>query len=82
MQVPLTDDGERHLQAELGRADERVNPPAEVWVFDTDTCEEVRASLYGWRQGPLPYALVVRHLPGAVDRILWICSPFIRPRRE
>jgi hypothetical protein len=80
--VPLTCDGERRLTAELARADETLDPPALVWLFDVDTLTEVRASLHGWRTLPLRYALIVRHEPGGRDRVTWVCAPFVRPRRE
>lgn len=82
MRVPLTADGARRLAAELERADARLDPPALVWLFDPATLEEVRASLHGWRVRPLRHALLVRHLPGGVDHVEWVCEPFVRIRRE
>jgi hypothetical protein len=80
--VPLTEDGQRRLAAELGHADLRLDPPALVWLYDPDTLVEARAALHGWRTGPLRYALIVQHLPGGVDRVAWVCEPYVRPRRE
>jgi hypothetical protein len=80
MVVPHTADGAERLAAELVRAHEVLDPPALVWLFDRDGLREVRALLYGWRPGAPPRALVVRHEPGPVDRIEWVCEPYVRPR--
>ena len=80
--MPFTADGAARLAAELGKVDELVHPPRLVWLFDRDTLHEVRATVHGWRTGPLRQALVVWHEPGLVDRVEWACEPFVRRRVE
>lgn len=80
--VPLTDDGAERLAVELQRAHEVVDPPRLVWVLDTDTFDEQRGVLYGRRPGAPPRLLVVRYCRGPVDRVEWVCEPFVRDRNE
>jgi hypothetical protein len=80
--VPLTDDGAERLAAALERAHAVVDPPRLVWVFDPDALHERRAVLYGQRAGAPPRLLLVWHEPGAVDRVEWVCEPFVRARDE
>jgi hypothetical protein len=80
--VPLTDDGAARLAVELERAHEVVDPPLLVWLFDRDELRERRGTLYGRAPGAPPRVLIVWHDPGAVDRVAWICEPFVRDRRE
>jgi hypothetical protein len=53
-----------------------------VWLFDPERLHERRGVLYGWAVGAPPRALVVWHEPGPVDRVRWICEPFVRHRNE
>ena len=80
--MPLTPDGDERLAAELGRAERVFDPPRLVWLWDADLLREVRAQLYGWRSGDPPRGLVLRHEPGPLDRIEWVCEPMLRDRRE
>jgi hypothetical protein len=80
--VPFTDDGRQRLAVELERAHRSVDPPALVWLFDSEQLREVRASAYATRDGAPRRVLVVWHEPGGVDRVEWVCEPFIRARRE
>jgi hypothetical protein len=80
--VPLTREGAGRLAAELDRVHQPIDPPALVWVFDAERLTEVRGALYGWRRDAPRHALVVWHEPGPVDRVMWVCEPFVRRRRE
>jgi hypothetical protein len=80
--VPLTDVGAARLAAELARAQQVVQPPALVWLFDAERFAERRGALYGWRGEAPPYALVLWHEPGPVDRVAWVCGAFVRTRHE
>ena len=82
MVVPLTPEGERRLAVELAEAHRLIDPPALVWVFDTDALAERRGALYAWRAGAPVRGLVVRYEPGRGDLVEWVCSPFVRARAE
>lgn len=82
--MPLTDDGEQRLVAELERAHELVDPPLLVWLFDPVDLNERRGALHAWRPGSTGprQALVVWHLYPLHDCVEWLCEPFVRPRNE
>jgi hypothetical protein len=79
--VPWSDDGARRLAVELERADEVLEQPALVWLFDSEVLEQLRGTLYAWRHTPLRQALVVWR-PDRVERVAWVCEPFVRARHE